>query len=208
MWVFGGEFKLSTRKRTSFVASLQPKNDFFLPFKSQLWPTSRFSVYFSHLVGDYDCCTTIQSAMRRPFQPCVYRCGRGVLAGLLSREDKSWHFRSSAHFCGWWRVKFWAKPDPFPLQKTKSKNEMASHHPVHVLSLVDAVLPFVGYTHDSPKQMEKMTYAKCFPTVSTGNLNTHARTHVHAHTHARARVPWHMHFDLGPEPGRLRQVQI
>ena len=57
-----------------------------------------FGRIFQYLGGDFDRSTPIRSAMKRPFERCVYHLEGGVLAELLSLEGKSWIFRSCTHF--------------------------------------------------------------------------------------------------------------
>ena len=63
--------------------------------RPQVW-----RVNSSFLAGDFDGCTTIRRAMKRPLQRCVYRCGRGSCwVIVIWRQELI--FSQLYAFCGW-----------------------------------------------------------------------------------------------------------
>ena len=75
-WVFGGEIKLSTRKRMSFVASLLPKDDCFLSLKAQTLTDLTFGHILQLFDGQFWQLYHRLKRNEKTFQRCVYRCGR------------------------------------------------------------------------------------------------------------------------------------
>ena len=123
--------KLSIWKRTSSIASLQPKNDCFWSSRAQTRINLTCGRLFQLSDVRFYACATIWSTMKRPFQRCVYRYGRTTSCRVIVTWRQGWDFsKLYTFFCGWQRVrtKFLMKMFCYAVQHWRIRNITKMKH--------------------------------------------------------------------------------